>query len=380
VAAIPRKAGEAMAKSRYFYCLFLMNSLINVINFVPRELVDNRFDGALMSILIAVVLGTLFVYVFTRLMDKFPGKGIPEIFSPLLPKVIASPMLFIYAVLWFTAGVIPLLSFVDITLRFISPDTGAYPVVIGFLILVCLCCRTDLMSLLYGLEVILGITLPLILFATVKALVNPNFSWDSVFQILTHIWHAPELKSLAAATFLFSGYINLAIFNRVFHKLNLKHLWVIAVEGLIMLLVTFLVPIGYFGTIGVERHVYTWFSTADSIRIETFLIERMLFIFYIAYMTLSITSVIVHWHVGMELFKSLMPSSPKKSPKAELRKDCLILALFTIVTLFLMRLSQYQLNLVAEWFLQIRWLGEISMIAMLFYCYRKARKVRRRNP
>lgn len=82
-----------MAKSRYFYCLFLMNSLINIINFVPRELIDRRFDGALFSILIATVLGTLFVYIFTVLIAKFPGKGFPEIFTPLLPKLLVKPLL-----------------------------------------------------------------------------------------------------------------------------------------------------------------------------------------------------------------------------------------------------------------------------------------------
>lgn len=368
-----------MAKTRYFYFLILMNMLINIINFVPRELIDMRFDGALMSILFAVPIGTAFIYLFTKVMYKFPGKGVPEIFDASMPKVLSSLILLAYAALWYTAGVITMLSFVDITMRFISPDTGVIPVVIGFLLLVSFCCRTDSMSLLYGLEVLLGITVPLILYASVKALTNANFSWDSVFQILTFFKHAPDLKSLAAGTFLFSGYINLAIFNRVFPKINLKHLWVVAIEGFIVLLLSFLVPIGYFGTEGVERHVYTWFSTADSIRIETFLIERMLFIFYFAYMTLSLVSVIVHWHVGMHLFKGAIPLSEKKSPKVKLWKERIILAMFWVATLLLMYMDQYQLNLLAEWFLQIRWIGEAAMILTLIYCYARARKSRGRS-
>lgn len=207
-----------------------------------------------------------------------------------------------------------MLSFVDITLRYVSPNSSPYTVVIGFLILVCICCRFDSLSLLYGLEIILFVTLPLIVYGIVKALTNPDFNWDSVLQITTYIWHKPDLMSLSAATFSFSGYINLAIFNRVFHGLKLKHVWILGVEGLLVLLITFLVPIGYFGTVAIERHVYTWFSTADSIRIESFIIERMLFIFYFAYMTLSLVSVIVHWHVGLGLFKGAI-SSTKKIPE-----------------------------------------------------------------
>ncbi|MEK3760905.1 GerAB/ArcD/ProY family transporter [Paenibacillus sp. FSL P4-0338] len=174
-----------MAKSRYFYCLFLMNSLINIINFTPRELIDARFEGAQSSIVIAVVTGTLFIYLFTKVINKFPGQGLPEIFGAALPKLLASPLIFIYALLWYTAGALIMLSFVDITLRFISPDTWPYAVLLGFLAVVCLCSRMDSLSLLYGLEVTLGITLPLILYATVKAVVNPDFSWDAVLQIMT---------------------------------------------------------------------------------------------------------------------------------------------------------------------------------------------------
>lgn len=368
-----------MAKTRYFYFLILMNSLINIINFVPRELIDMRFKGALTSIIISVPVGMLFIYLFTKLITKFPGKGVPEIFKASMPGTISTPLLLAYAALWYIAGVITMLSFVDITMRFISPDTGALPVIIGFLVLVSFCCRTDSMSLLYGLEVILSITLPLILYATVKALVNPNFSWDSVYQIMTFVLHAPDLKSIGAGTFIFSGYINLVIFNRVFNKINLKHLWIVAVQGFVVLLLSFLVPIGYFGTQSVERHVYTWFSTADSIRIDTFLIERMLYIFYIAYMTLSLVSVIVHWHVGIHLFKSVLPASKNKSPKVKLWKDIFVLAIFWMVTLFLMNMNQYQLNLLAEWFLQLRWGGEFAMIIVLFYCLVKARRARRRK-
>ncbi len=145
-------------------------------------------------------------------------------------------------------------------------------------------------------------------------------------------------------------------------------------EGLLVLLLTFLVPIGYFGTVAIERHVYTWFSTADSIRIESFIIERMLFIFYFAYMTLSLVSVIVHWHVGLGLFKGAISSAKKQSPKAEQWKEWIILCLFCGVVLSLMWMDQYQLNLLGAWFLQIRWFGEMFLIALLFYCYRKVRR------
>ncbi|MBP2110082.1 GerAB/ArcD/ProY family transporter [Paenibacillus silagei] len=357
-----------MAKNRYFYCLFVMNTLINILNFTPRELIDARFDGAQSSILVAVAVGTLFIYLFTRVIHKFPGQGLPEIFGSALPKLLASPLIFVYAVLWYMAGTLILLSFVDITLRFISPDTGPYAIMFGFLAVVCLCSRIDSLSLLYGLEVTLGITIPLILYTIVKAIINPDFSWDAVLEVMTHSLHAPDLNSIAAATFTFSGYINMAVFNRVFHGLKLKHLWILSLEGFLMLLITFFVPIGYHGTVGIERHVYTWFSTADSIRIEAFLIERMLYVFYFACITLSLVSAIIQWHVGKELLLSLLPS-PSGKPKTKLLQELVILVLFASGALALMRLDQYNLNMLGVFLQHIRWYGEMLMIGLLFWCY-----------
>lgn len=362
-----------VGKNRYFYCLFLMNSLINIINFTPRELIDARFDGAQSSVLVAVIIGPLFIYLFTKVIRKFPGQGLPEILGASLPKLLASPLILIYAVLWYMAGAMILLSFVDITLRYISPDTGPYAVMLGFLTVVCLCSRIDSQSLLYGLEVSLGITLPLFLYTTVKAVANPDFSWDAVLQVMTHAVHAPDLNSVAASTFTFSGYINLAVFNRVLHGQKIKHLWILSAGGLLVLALTFFVPIGYHGTVGVERHVYTWFSTADSISIQAFLIERMLYIFYFASITLSLVSAIIQWHVGKELFLSLLPSTAKK-PKRKLRQEIFILVLFAAVTLYLMRLDQYSLNMLGVFLLHIRMYGELLLIFLLFWCYWMVRR------
>lgn len=364
-----------MGKNRYFYCLFLMNSLINIINFAPRELIDARFDGAQSSILVAVAAGTLFIWLFTKVINKFPGQGLPEIFRSAMPRLLASPLLLVFAFLWYMGGALILLSFADITLRYVSPDTDPAAVLLGFLAVVCLCSRIDSMSLLYGLEITLGITLPLILYTTVKAVVNPDFSWDSVLQIMTHAVHQPDMNSLAAATFTFSGYINMAVFNRVFHGLKLKHLWILSLEGLLVLAVTFYVPIGYHGTVGVERHVYTWFTTADSIRIESFLIERMLYIFYFAYITLSLVSAIIQWHAGKELLLGMLPRKTVK-PKVIMWREIVILGLFAAGTMLLTRLDQYNLNMLGVFLLHVRWYGELGLILLLFWCYWVVRRRR----
>ncbi|WP_334073492.1 MULTISPECIES: GerAB/ArcD/ProY family transporter [Paenibacillus] len=362
-----------MVNGKYIYYLFLMNALINIINFVPRILISARFRGALIAIFIATAVGTVILYVFTRLMSRFQGKGLPEIFNRHLPRFFSAPLLLLYSIFWFGAAIITMLSFVDITLRFISPDISPYAVMIGFLLLSSFCARLSSESILYALETILLLVTPLIVYILVKSLTSPGFSWDAVMQIVTHLWTRPNYSAVAGATFIFSGYMNLVVFNRNFRNLNTRLLWVIPVTSFVILLVTFLVPVGYHGTIGVEDHVYSWFSTADSIRMELFIIERLLFLFYTTYLSLSLISMSIHWHVGLELFKGVFRS--KEAEEGSKKGDWWILGPVCLVTLLLMTfMNQVRLAQMGQWFLNIRFANEFLLLLFLFIAHRRSAK------
>ncbi|TYA15296.1 GerAB/ArcD/ProY family transporter [Paenibacillus faecis] len=360
-----------MVSGKYIYYLFLMNALINIINFVPRILVLMRFHGALMAILIGTVVGTAILFAFTRLMSRFQGKGLPEIFNRYLPRVFSVPLLLLYSIFWFGAAIVTMLSFVDITLRFISPDISPYAVMIGFLLLSSICARLSSESILYALETILLLITPLIVYILVKSLTSEGFSWDAVLQTITYLWTKPNYSAVAGATFIFSGYMNLVVFNRNFRNLKTRLLWVIPVTAFVILLVTFLVPIGYHGTVGVEDHVYSWFSTADSIRMELFIIERVLFLFYTTYLSLSLFSMTIHWHVGLELFKGVFRSRHEK--KESKKGDWWILIPVCIVTLLLMSfMNQVRLAQMGQWFLNIRFANEFVLLIALYIANKRS--------
>ena len=71
---------------------------------------------------------------------------------------------------------------------------------------------------------------------------------------------------------------------------------------------TFLLPIGFHGTVGVGNFTYPWVSTADSMRMEFGFVERVIFIFLPLYAFIALSQVIVVWHVGMHFFLSLLPN------------------------------------------------------------------------
>ncbi|GIO36420.1 hypothetical protein J41TS12_12810 [Paenibacillus antibioticophila] len=382
-----------MASRRYYYYLFVVSAVINIINFVPRVLIFTRFEGVFWSILIAVAYGTLTMYIFTRLIIQFEGQGFPEIFNTYLPRAAAAPLLIFYSLFWFVGGGILLMSFVDITIRFISPDIRGRAVMTGFLLLVVGASRFKTTSILYATEIVLMLCMPAMVFILVKALINPAFNWDSVLQVFTYLWTKPKLITVTGASFVFTGYVNLAVFNRSFQNLTLKlrHFWLVPVSGLLVLLITLLVPIGYHGTVGVEDHVYSWFSTADSLRMETFVVERVLYLFYITYISMSIVTVVIYWHVGLELFKGCFngkadkgepedeeKGTGKKKRKSQWIQGVILFTLSAIMIYLVEEFNQVQLAQTGQWFLNIRFFAEMLLILLLIILvWRKRRSARR---
>lgn len=361
-----------MVKNKYFYYLFLINALINIINFVPRGLIEERFKGGIMAMVAAVPIGLLLIYLFTRVISKFPGQGLPEIYSANFPRFLSSGMLAAHSLFWYIAGLITLISFVDVTMRYITSDVPPFLIMIGFLIVVCLSMRLTSDSILYALEVLIVLNVPVIIYVLLKAFFNPFFNWDAVMQVVTYSFKVPSYSAIADATFIFSGYINLVIFNRVFKNLKVKHMFMLGVMGFLILLISFFIPIAYQGTIGVERHVYPWFSTADVMRTKNFIVERVLFFFYFTYLTLSLVSSIVHWHVSLELLKGIFKSKEGKKPNRGM--DWWIIAPFMIIALASMMTGQFIRNRAGLWFLDIRLAAEVVLVCSLYIAYKRRRR------
>jgi len=292
--------------NRYFYYLIIVNMITNVLTFIPRIMLNERLTGGLLAIPIGTIIGTGLMYIFMIQISRFPEMGLPEIMEKYLSKWFKNIYIFLTGYIWFHAGLFTLLSLITITKVFISPDMPNMLISIMFLLLICLSILMPTKKVLYATELLILLNLPFILLILVKAIFNDYFSWDSVRIFFTHFREIPSWSTISAATFIFFGYANLIIFNREFQKLNLKWLWLIAVFGLQVLLVTILGPIGFHGAVkGVENYVFPWISTADSMRMELGFVERVVFIFLLLHINISLVSITIHWHVGIELYKSI---------------------------------------------------------------------------
>lgn len=283
--------------------------LVNVISLVPQILIRNRFNGSVMAILISVPLGTLFIYLFVKAISRFPGQGLPEILEKTTTVWIRIPVKLYCSAYWYISGTISMLSISSVFIKYVNPETSMYQVILLLVALAVLVMRIPSLNLLYLLEIFLLVSLPLILIIFIKSFLNRSFEMDSILTVGTYITRLPNLESLSATSYIFSGYAGMVIFNRVFHeKISTKRLWLAGICGFGVLITTFSIPIGFQGADGIGDFVFPWITTADSMRIELGFIERLLYIFLVLYAGISFLSISMQWHIAYEFIMSLVPA------------------------------------------------------------------------
>lgn len=346
--------------------------LVNVFVFVPNILIGERFRGAVLALPLAVVIGTAFIFIFTSSINKFLGKGLPEILDDT-SKWLRFFFLNFFALMWFLAGCISLLAFNNVTIRFVNPDISGINMIIIFalfIVLILIHIKTD--RLLYALEIILVINIPFIAIIIYQAYFHDYISWNSIWEVGTHLYELPSLNALSAATFVFSGYTNLVIFHREFkEKINKKWLWFVPVIGVFNLFTTFFIPIGFWGADGVGEITFPWVSTADTLRIELGPIERVVTFFIYLYIGVSMISVAIHWHVAIELIKSTVKISSEK--KKKIFHWSVLGAFFLTVLLLEQTLGERNILNIGELWLNIRFIGEIFLVLSVYLLARRKR-------
>lgn len=359
-----------MIEFRYFYYLVAVNMLSQVIMFAPYLLLRERFNGSVLAILLAVPIGTTLLALSVYSVRQFPKATLPEILATVCPNWLRLTLMVQLILMWSAAGSITLVSITEISNRYILPDTSRLAILLLFGVLGVLTVRMKSDRLLYGIEVLFLFNAPLIAFILGKALFEPTLSWRAMAEIGTHVNKAPTLGALSASTFVFTGYLNMVIFNRTIQgHLTKWPLVAIAFFGLLTLLTSFFIPIGIHGTSAVVDFPFPWVFTADSLRMEFFFIERVVFPFLLLYIMIALISVFIHWHVGMEMTKETFPMKKKWV-------EWLVLGGMlggALLLHFVFPVTAHLATFVSYWFIA-RFLSEIGLVAILVYAARRQKQ------
>jgi hypothetical protein len=337
--------------------------MTNIVVFIPRILIHYRYEGAVMGILIAIPIGFLACVVFCMAISKFPEQGLPEILGHFVNRKIKIGILFLLSCSWIIAGLITLLGYVDIVNRFINPEISKIFLVFVFFVPICFVFQLPTQKVMYLLEIVLFLNVPLIAFIIFKSYTSEYLSWDSIFEVGTHFFDRPSFKSLSAATFTFSGFENVIIFNRLFKKkIKIRNFIIVLFLAIFSLVTSFFIPIGIHGADDANEFLYPWISTADSLRIVYGPIDRAIFLFLMFYINITLISVSVHWHVAYELLKGI--------PKGEIgiKMKWLIFAMLGSLSLLGgMKLEALQMIKFTEVWLMGRLGIKMMIVAIIFF-------------
>jgi hypothetical protein len=349
--------------------------LMNLFFYVPNFLLEDRFKGAVMALTLGGAIGSLLAYLFSVAIRKFPGMGLPEIFRESLPTWIGKPMLLYFALFWFSLGTAIVNSISIIIVRFFNPGIKLTILVI-FFVLICIWAATrPSRTLLFGQEIIMVLTLPLLIFMLAKSYSNNLLDWDAIRTVANYVGHPPSLTALSSASILLIGYLNFCIFNRNFKQdEKIRYQWILPIMGYLTLATTFFIPIGFHGTVGVGDYIHVWASTADSLRMKYGFFERVVYLFVITYILLSFIFVSVVWHIGAETFKGCFASKKPNLDRVETPVlswcICVLFGLLTVV--YQMAVKEKTEAVLAGYMQNIRFWSEVGLVVLL--CYAAARK------
>ena len=343
---------------------------------VPRILYEEKTSSAIVSILLSIVIGTLFIYLLIRFFNRFPGIGFPELVKKHMPKWMSVSLLFCFSLIWFAVGLNGLISNTYLMKRFLTPDIPFFWITVLLLAFVSFGVLMSTKSLLYTVEIILLINLPLLVLVIVQLYLNENIKWEFIGKAWMHLYHQPSYSSFSASFFSFIGLINLAIFNREF-KTKQTHtpfqILVVGVLGVGALLTTYFTPIGYNGFDNINHISYPWVLTVDSIRIGLAFLERVMYIFLIFYFSIAFLFIVTTWHVGLEFLKSLGSIQWLKW-KGHNLTSYLFLLLFWIISLWTaVHVSHFRITLYASYLFRVIPPFCTIFLFVCLYIYRRAK-------
>lgn len=341
---------------RYLYYLLFVNMISNMVASVPRILLSERTDGALLSMLLSIPFGLLFIYIFTRFFSRFPEKSLPDILNMYFSRFFSIPLLILCILVWFVGGLITLVSYTFMLKRFLLPDMSLLFIAICFLIFVSYGIFMLSNRVLYTIEAALFVSLPLMFYLIYAAFTNEYFIWDFARESFTYIYKRPNYHSFSASLYLFVGVANLIIFNQskllAKIKLGKKQLFFIGAIGIFALVISYIGPIGMNGFDHIEELIYPAIFTSDTLLMKFGIVARTLYIFLLFFLPITFLSILIHWHVAIEICKKVLWFPSFQWKKVNLT-PLIYLVLFWVVSLYAtIRLDEFQLFKYIGYFFQ----------------------------
>jgi spore germination protein KB len=348
-----------MVGRRYYFYLLYLNATVNFVGLIPQILYKNRLGGSVSGLLLSTLVSMLFMVIFHRQMNKFPGKNISQIMYGIFPEWFRKMFLMYYLFLWYCSGLFFLVSLTKISRTFMDPNMSSLLIFILFLILVVYSATLQSESILLMLEIVVLMEVPFHLLVIGRFSTDQLLNTDFMIEAMTYILHYPNFDSLAAASFIFAGYTNILLFNEQIRPIQKKHVIVAGTIGVFVLFTTYFIPIGYSGLQGIGKEVFVWLTTADSMHFEYLFVQRMTYILLLVYIGISLMFIILSWHSSLQCLNMMIFKNGGTA-------KWVAISFFVVVAFFVHQYTD-EINLLRFfiWLLNIRFVSDIVLIIIL---------------
>lgn len=332
--------------NRYFYYLFAINLIVNTVASVPGILYQNK-SSAIFSITLSLIIGTIFSYFIAHFFNQFPGRDLPDILKQYTSKWVSAPFLIGLAIIWYILGLNILINFSLALKAFLTPDMPFLLIVVILLLFITFGILMDSKHVLYTVEIIFILCLPLFLLLLGRLYLSDGAEWDFVGKSIMFSDYSANYSSISASLFLFLGPMHLMIFNRVFkkkQKMTFFQVVPLFIAGAVVSLTTFFIPIAYNGYIGINKIVDPWLLTTDSITFGFPILERVMHIFLILNLATSFLMIVITWHITLKIFSGIFKFKRLKW-KEKNGSPYVFCVLFWVVSISIMsNISESKLN------------------------------------
>lgn len=363
--------------SRFVYYLLISNMIANLIAAGPRILFAKSEEGAIVTMIIALFFGVFMNWALITSFKAFPGKSLPQVLMLHLSKWISIPALIILGVTWYVSGLQTLITYIDILLRFLTPEMSVYLVIAMFIPVVTFGIIMQSRNILFTLELVFILLFPVAAYYVVKLYFAEQVSWNHVALAMTFIDNPPDYTIFSTTIYLFVGTFDIIIFNSLLKKkmtFGIKQALIVFTLGVFAIFTTYFIPIGVLGFDQVENIMYPWILTSDSIRMKFGVIERVIFIFLLLFLAIAFLNITIHWHVACKLFQSAFGIEKMKVKLREKVSLVVVVAVFWLIAIYTtLKVTEYDLFLYSKYFFNSIPIVFIGLMILMVVVNRRAK-------
>jgi hypothetical protein len=298
-------------KYRFFYLLITATIVSNFTLYCPYILVNQTYNGALVAILIAFAIATVKVYLYVYVFNYFKNMTLIEINETLFGKFFGKIISYTYILLTIIVGFFLYKGLVEIVKNYMLITSPLLLISIIVIIIPAVVFKNTSTTFLQAMAftavlMLIGILVEVVLsFGQMKQ--------DYFIGSIKHSIGIPKFTGITAAGYYFGGVYHLSLFNPEFKKINYKKtISLMAIVGAFTAFTAVYIPLSIWGPEAARKLVFVWITTADTMSIDLFIIERALFLMLPLFFLLALGNSLTYSFVGFGLFIKLHPSPKLK--------------------------------------------------------------------